>query len=75
MSDIQTEKRSVMSTADEIVTLVDEHNRVIGAVPRREMRAKRLPHRSTYIFVFNTQGYLYVRVPPASLLDMCQVIR
>ena len=50
-----------MSTADEIVALVDEHNRVIGAVPRREMRAKRLPHRSTYIFVFNTQGYLYVQ--------------
>ena len=50
-----------MSTADEIIALVDEHNRVIGAVPRREMRAKRLPHRSTYIFVFNTQGYLYVQ--------------
>ena len=51
----------VMSAADEIVTIVDEHNQVIGAVPRREMRAKRLLHRSTYILVFNSQGHLYVQ--------------
>lgn len=50
-----------MSAGDEIVTIVDEHNHVIGAVPRREMRAKCLPHRSTYILVFNTQGHLYVQ--------------
>ncbi|HEV8714931.1 MAG TPA: NUDIX hydrolase YfcD [Candidatus Binatia bacterium] len=50
-----------MGAADEIVTLVDEHNKVIGAVPRREMRAKNLPHRSTYILVFNAQGDLYVQ--------------
>ena len=50
-----------MSAADEIVTIVDEHNHVIGAVPRREMRAKRLLHRSTYILVFNSQGHLYVQ--------------
>jgi 8-oxo-dGTP pyrophosphatase MutT (NUDIX family) len=50
-----------MSAADEIVTIVDEHNYVVGAVPRREMRSKRLPHRSTYILVFNTPGHLYVQ--------------
>ena len=50
-----------MGTADEIVAIVDEHNRVIGAAPRREMRAKRLPHRSTYILVFNARGELYVQ--------------
>jgi isopentenyldiphosphate isomerase len=50
-----------MGAADEIVTIVDEHNKVIGAVPRREMRAKNLPHRSTYILVFNAQGELYVQ--------------
>lgn len=50
-----------MSAADEIVTIVDEHNQVIGAVPRREMRAKRLLHRSTYVLVFNSQGHLYVQ--------------
>lgn len=50
-----------MSAADEIVTIVDEHNNVVGAVPRREMRAQGLPHRSTYILVFNSQGELYVQ--------------
>ncbi|HJY80428.1 MAG TPA: NUDIX hydrolase YfcD [Candidatus Binatia bacterium] len=50
-----------MGAADEIVAIVDEHNKVVGAVPRREMRTKNLPHRSTYILVFNTQGELYVQ--------------
>jgi 8-oxo-dGTP pyrophosphatase MutT (NUDIX family) len=50
-----------MGAADEIVAIVDEYNNVVGAVPRREMRAKRLPHRSTYILVFNSQGALYVQ--------------
>jgi len=50
-----------MSTADEIVAIVDEHNNVVGAAPRHEMRARRLPHRSTYILVFNSQGELYVQ--------------
>jgi isopentenyldiphosphate isomerase len=50
-----------MDTADEIVTIVDEQNNVVGAAPRRDMRAQCLPHRSTYILVFNSQGELYVQ--------------
>jgi isopentenyldiphosphate isomerase len=50
-----------MGAADEIVVIVNEHNHVMGTAPRREMRAKRLPHRSTYILVFNSQGELYVQ--------------
>lgn len=50
-----------MSAADEIVTIVDEHNKVVGTAPRHVMRAQGLPHRSTYILVFNTQGALYVQ--------------
>ena len=50
-----------MGAADEIVVIVNEHNHVVGAAPRREMRAKRLPHRSTYILVFNSLGELYVQ--------------
>jgi 8-oxo-dGTP pyrophosphatase MutT (NUDIX family) len=50
-----------MGAADEIVVIVDEQNNVVGAAPRGEMRAKRLPHRSTYILVFNTGGELYVQ--------------
>jgi isopentenyldiphosphate isomerase len=50
-----------MGAADEIVAIVDERNNVVGAAPRREMRAKNLPHRSTYILVFNARGELYVQ--------------
>jgi isopentenyldiphosphate isomerase len=50
-----------MGAADEIVAIVDEQNNIIGAAPRWEMRMKRLPHRSTYILVFNPQGALYVQ--------------
>lgn len=50
-----------MSAADEIVTIVDEHNNVVGTAPRREMRARQLPHRGTYILVFNSQSALYVQ--------------
>jgi isopentenyldiphosphate isomerase len=50
-----------MSAVDEIVTIVDEQNNVIGTAPRSEMRAQCLPHRSTYILVFNSQGELYVQ--------------
>ena len=50
-----------MNSTDEIVAIVDKGNNVVGSAPRREMRAKRLPHRSTYILVFNSQGQLYVQ--------------
>jgi len=50
-----------MAAAEEIVVIVDRDNNVIGAMPRHEMRAKRLPHRSTYILVFNSRGELYVQ--------------
>ena len=50
-----------MDAADEIVVIVDAQNNVVGAMPRREMRAKRLPHRSTYILVFDSKGDLYVQ--------------
>jgi isopentenyldiphosphate isomerase len=50
-----------MQPADEIVAIVDERNNVIGAARRGEMRLKKLPHRSTYVMVFNSQGELYVQ--------------
>ena len=50
-----------MNTNDEIVTIVDDDNNVVGALPRREMRHQRLPHRSTYVLVFNSHGDLYVQ--------------
>ena len=50
-----------MGAAEEIVVIVDEHNQVVGAAPRREMRAMQLLHRSTYVLVFNSRGELYVQ--------------
>jgi len=50
-----------MGTEDEIVTIVDEYNNVVGALPRKEMRANRLLHRATYVIVFNPRKELYVQ--------------
>ena len=50
-----------MDPGDEIVTIVDEGNRVVGSALRREMRTRRLPHRATYILVFNSGGELFVQ--------------
>lgn len=46
---------------EEIVTIVDEKNRVVGAAPRSRMRADGLPHRATYILVFNDEDELFVQ--------------
>lgn len=50
-----------MSSADEIVQIVDEQDRVVGEVPRHTMRAKGLLHRVTYVLVFDAQGRLFVQ--------------
>ena len=50
-----------MDPGDEIVAIVDEDNHVVGSAARREMRARRLPHRATYILVFNSVGEVYVQ--------------
>jgi len=49
-----------VSPGDEIVDVVDEHDRVTGQVTRREMRAGGLRHRAVYILVFNSRGQLFV---------------
>lgn len=45
---------------DELVDVVDEDDRVVEIVPRRELRARNLRHRCTYVFVLNPTGELYV---------------
>lgn len=49
----------------ELVDVVDEAGRTIGTVTRREMRARRLPHRSAYVLVLNARGdlFLHLRTP------------
>jgi 8-oxo-dGTP pyrophosphatase MutT (NUDIX family)/GNAT superfamily N-acetyltransferase len=46
---------------EEVVAIVDEANNVVGSAPRSRMRAEGLPHRATYILVFNSQGRLFVQ--------------
>ncbi|MFU8856252.1 MAG: NUDIX hydrolase YfcD [Deferrisomatales bacterium] len=48
------------------MTIVDLENRVAGSATRREMRARRLPHRATYVLVFNSRGELFVQRRTAS---------
>ena len=47
--------------AEEIVQIVDENNREIGAIARGLMREQRLIHRACYILVFNGAGELFVQ--------------
>jgi 8-oxo-dGTP pyrophosphatase MutT (NUDIX family) len=47
--------------AAELVTIVDRDNNITGSATRSQMRAARLPHRCSYILVFNSQGQLYVQ--------------
>ncbi len=46
--------------SDELIDVVDLEDRVIGVVPRSEMRAKNLVHRAAYVLVRNSRGELYV---------------
>lgn len=65
------------SAADEPVDWVDEDDRVLGVVPRREMRRRNLLHRVTATFVFHPDGRLFVQQRAATkdvypgLFDPC----
>jgi isopentenyldiphosphate isomerase len=48
------------ANAGELVDIVDEHDRVIATVPRRQMRAERLRHRGVSIAVLGSDGRLLV---------------
>jgi isopentenyldiphosphate isomerase len=50
-----------MNPADEIVAIVDEKNNLTGSATRREMRVKGLPHRASYVAIFNSRGQIYVQ--------------
>ncbi len=55
-----------MRGLSELVDVVDDDGRVVGTVTRREMRARRLPHRSVYVLVFNGYGELFVHLRTAT---------
>lgn len=51
-----------MNPADELVDVIDDAGTTIAVVTRREMRQKRLPHRCTYVLVFNQRGELFIHL-------------
>lgn len=50
-----------MNPAEEIVIIVNDQNEAVGAVQRQEMRAHKLPHRASFILVFNERDEVYVQ--------------
>jgi isopentenyldiphosphate isomerase len=46
----------------ELVDVVDTDGHPVCQVARREVRARRLPHRSVYVLVFNAAGELFVHL-------------
>lgn len=57
-----SELRMIHDPAQELVDVIDEHGRTVATVTRREMRARRLPHRCVYILVFNRRGELFIHL-------------
>ena len=55
-----------MEQGDELVDVIDEQGHTVGTVTRREMRGRRLPHRSTYVLVFNRRGELFIHLRTAT---------
>lgn len=51
----------IVNPKDEIVLIVDRDNNETGSAPRHVMRTKGLPHRASYILVFNSAGELFVQ--------------
>lgn len=46
---------------DELITIVNRQDVVIGSTTRREMRAQKLIHRAAYVLVFNRADQLFVQ--------------
>src|SRR5437773_4137333 len=55
-----------MNPADELVDVIDDAGRTIGVVTRARIRAERLPHRCTYVLVFNKRGELFIHLRTAT---------
>jgi 8-oxo-dGTP pyrophosphatase MutT (NUDIX family) len=58
-----------MSAADEILDVVDEHDRVVGRSPRGEVYARGLRHRCVFVRARDAEGRVFVhRRTPAKLV-------
>ncbi|WP_349431742.1 NUDIX domain-containing protein [Methylomarinum sp. Ch1-1] len=45
----------------ELLSVVDENDRIIGSRPRHQIHAQGLRHRAVHILVFNDQGQLFLQ--------------
>lgn len=52
----------VPDTMEEIFDVCDEHDNVIGQLPRSEVHARKLLHRAVHVFVFNSRGELLLQM-------------
>ena len=52
--------RATPGPGDELVDVVDDHDRVTATVTRRRMRAERLRHRAVFVVVTSSAGRLLV---------------
>lgn len=50
----------------ELVDVLDAAGNVVDRTTRRDVRARRLPHRSVYVLVFNARGELFVHLRTAT---------
>ncbi|MEV3993288.1 NUDIX domain-containing protein [Streptomyces sp. NPDC049837] len=57
-----------MSAADEILDVVDEHDRVVGRVPRGEVYARGLRHRCVFILARDAEDRVFVHRRTATKL-------
>ena len=46
---------------DEILDVVDEKDRVVGRAGRNEIHARKLPHRSTHLLIFNSKEEVFIQ--------------
>jgi isopentenyldiphosphate isomerase len=58
--------RRMANANEECVDIIDGAGRTIGAVTRQEMRRRRLPHRCTYVLVFDGAGRLFIHLRTAT---------
>jgi len=50
-----------MSSADELFDIVDDHDELIGQLPRREVHRLGLKHRAVHVLIFNRRGELFLQ--------------
>ena len=46
---------------NDLITIVDEENNVVGSTTRQEAQLKGLWHRIVVVLVFNSQGQLFIQ--------------